>query len=65
VVENEGVAPDVEVEQLPAAVMVGHDPQLEKAIEVALERLEENPPAHPERPPYPRRAAPGNVDGRP
>jgi len=38
-VENEGVAPDIEVEQLPAAVNQGHDPQLEKAVEVALELL--------------------------
>jgi len=65
VVENEGVPPDVEVEQLPAEVMAGHDPQLEKAIEVALEQLEANPPERAERPPYPKRAAPGNVDGQP
>jgi tricorn protease len=40
-VENEGIAPDVEVEQLPAEVIAGRDPQLEKAIEVALELLRE------------------------
>lgn len=39
-VENEGVAPDIEVEQLPRLVRDGHDPQLEKAVEVALELLE-------------------------
>jgi tricorn protease len=39
-VENQGVAPDIEVEQLPAAVAAGHDPQLEKAVAVALELLE-------------------------
>ena len=39
-VENEGVAPDIEVEQLPAEVAAGRDPQLEKAVEVALELLE-------------------------
>jgi tricorn protease len=38
-VENEGVPPDVEVEQLPALVNAGHDPQLEKAVEIALELL--------------------------
>ncbi len=43
-VENEGVAPDVEVEQLPAEVAAGRDPQLEKAVEVALELLEAAPP---------------------
>ena len=31
-----GVAPDIEVEQWPADVINGKDPQLEKAIEVAL-----------------------------
>ncbi len=39
-VENEGVAPDIEVEQDPKLVNAGHDPQLEKAVEVALELLE-------------------------
>jgi len=56
VVENEGVPPDIEVEQLPAEVMAGRDPQLERAIEVVLERLEANPPVEPERPEYPDRA---------
>jgi tricorn protease len=53
VVENVGVPPDIEVEQWPAEVINGHDPQLEKAIEVILKELEENPPVKPERPPYP------------
>ncbi|MEM8927706.1 MAG: PDZ domain-containing protein [Bacteroidota bacterium] len=52
-VENEGVPPDVEVEQLPELVIKGHDPQLEKAIEIILKELEENPPQKLERPPYP------------
>jgi tricorn protease len=55
VVENEGVPPDVEVEQLPADVIAGRDPQLEKAIEVAMKQLQANPPAKPQRPPYPVR----------
>jgi tricorn protease len=55
VVENEGVPPDVEVEQWPAAVVSGGDPQLEKAIAIALEELAESPPATPERPPFPER----------
>ena len=53
VVENVGVAPDIEVEQLPAEIINGRDPQLEKAIEVALKELEENPTKEPVRPPYP------------
>jgi tricorn protease len=58
VVENEGVAPDIEVEQTPSAVMDGRDPQLEKAIEVVMEELKKNPPVRPQRPPYPNRAHP-------
>lgn len=55
-VENEGVPPDIEVEQWPAQVIEGHDPQLEKAIEVVLRELEENPPPEtPEPPPFPTR----------
>ena len=44
-----------EVEQTPAEVIAGHDPQLEKAIEVVMEQLKENPPEEPVRPPYPIR----------
>jgi tricorn protease len=35
-VENEGVAPDITVEYTPAAVLNGHDPQLEKAVQEGL-----------------------------
>jgi tricorn protease len=52
VVENEGVPPDVEVEQTPADVIKGRDPQLEKAIELALDGLKKNPPPESQRPPY-------------
>ncbi len=55
VVENEGVAPDVEVEQWPADIIKGRDPQLEKAIEIALKELEKNPQIEPKRPPYPKK----------
>ncbi|MCD4710778.1 MAG: PDZ domain-containing protein, partial [Bacteroidales bacterium] len=55
IVENVGVAPDIEVEQTPADVIDGRDPQLEKAIEVVLEQLKQNPPKEPVRPPYPVR----------
>jgi tricorn protease len=56
VVENVGVPPDIEVEQWPADILEGRDPQLEKAIEVALKELEKNPPEEPVRPPYPVKA---------
>jgi tricorn protease len=55
IVENEGVAPDIEVEMTPALVAAGKDPQLEKAIEVVLEELKKNPPEKPVRPPYPKK----------
>ena len=52
-VENRGIAPDIEVQLDPAAVRQGHDPQLEKAVQVVMEELEKNPPVQPKRPPYP------------
>lgn len=52
-IENEGVPPDVDVEQLPELVVKGQDPQLEKAIEIVMKQLEENPPKKMETPSYP------------
>jgi tricorn protease len=52
-VENHGIAPDVEVDQDPKLVREGHDPQLEKAVSVALEELKNHPPATYQRPDYP------------
>ena len=37
-------------------MIAGKDPQLEKAIELALEALKKNPPKKDTRPPYPDRA---------
>ncbi len=54
-VENVGVPPDIEVEQLPALTAQGHDPQLEKAIEVVLQELARNPPKPALKPPFPVR----------
>ncbi len=42
-VENVGVAPDYEVVEWPKEVIAGHDPQLEKAVSLALEELGRNP----------------------
>lgn len=53
VVENEGVAPDIEVEQLPAEVIKGKDPQLDRAIQIVMDELKKNPPKEPKRPPFP------------
>ena len=55
VVENVGVPPDIDVEQWPADVIAGRDPQLEKAIEVVLEQLAADPPKVHRKPPYPIR----------
>ena len=52
VVENEGVPPDIDVDDTPADVIAGRDPQLDKAIEVAMKQLAENPPVRPKRPTY-------------
>jgi tricorn protease len=52
-VENHGIAPDVEVEQDPALVRQGHDPQLERAVQLALDALAKNPPKPLVRPAYP------------
>ncbi|WP_431733809.1 S41 family peptidase [Chondrinema litorale] len=38
-VEGVGISPDVEVMQKPADIIAGKDPQLEKAVEIALEKL--------------------------
>jgi tricorn protease len=61
-VENRGVAPDVEVEFDPEAVRGGHDPQLEKAVELALAELKKNPPPKFTRPPFPNYYKPGLKD---
>jgi tricorn protease len=58
VVENEGVPPDIEVEQTPADVIAGRDPQLERAIAVVMEELKKNPPATPKRPPFKKTGPP-------
>ena len=52
-VENHGIAPDIEVENDPASVAAGHDPQLEKAVQVTLDALKAHPVVIPGPPPYP------------
>ena len=42
-VENIGVAPDIAVENIPAEVNQGRDPQLERAVQEGLRLLEQNP----------------------
>jgi tricorn protease len=52
-VENHGVTPDYDVEMDPKLVQEGKDPQLEKAVEVALEQLKQKPVNYGKRPSYP------------
>lgn len=42
-VENEGVAPDIDVENWPKEVIAGRDPQLERAVQEAMRMLKEHP----------------------
>jgi tricorn protease len=42
-VENEGVAPDIDVENWPKEVIAGKDPQLERAVDEAMKILKANP----------------------
>ncbi len=42
-VENEGVAPDIDVENWPKDVIAGRDPQLERAVEEAMKMLKAKP----------------------
>ena len=53
-VENHGVDPDYVVEQDPKAVSEGHDPQLEKAVALALDELKKHPPSEVKKPAYPQ-----------
>jgi tricorn protease len=50
VVEDEGVTPDIEVFDDAGSRVTGHDPSLEKGVEVLLEELRKNPPKEPARP---------------
>lgn len=53
-VENEGVGPDVDVENWPKDVIAGRDPQLERAVQEAMRLLKERPVERlPKEPPPP------------
>jgi tricorn protease len=57
-VENYGTDPDVEVDNAPHDYREGRDPQLRRAVEVALELLERRPPHRPRPTDRPRLARP-------
>ena len=52
-VENVGVIPDIEVEITPKDWIMGRDPQLEKAVQVAMEELKKVRTVAPRKPAYP------------
>jgi tricorn protease len=54
-VENHGADPDIEIDNDPASVMAGRDAQLEKAIEVVLEQIKNDPFQFAPKPAYPKR----------
>jgi tricorn protease len=59
IIENEGVWPDYDVEMTPKDVIEGRDPQLERAVEVVLERLATEGYTKTPRPAYPDRSRGG------
>jgi tricorn protease len=52
-VENVGVSPDIEVVDRADLVVAGHDPSLEKAVQVLMDELSKNPPKKVTVPPAP------------
>jgi tricorn protease len=51
VVENRGVAPDIEVDNRPDDVTRGKDAQLDRAIQEVMKQIEAHPKTLPQRPP--------------
>ncbi|TJZ62172.1 peptidase S41 [Sphingobacterium olei] len=43
IIENEGVAPDIFIEQMPKDLLEGKDPQLEKTVQLLLEEMKTYP----------------------
>ena len=53
IIEGHGVDPDIVVENDPASVISGRDPQLERGVAEVMKALEANPKKLPSRPPDP------------
>ncbi len=60
-VEGSGAQPDIVVENDPAAVMAGRDPQLDRAITYLKEKLQQQPVLRPVPPPFPNKALGGFI----
>ena len=50
IVENDGVAPDIEVDDRPDEIRRGKDAQLDRAIQVLMKKTTAHPPTLPPRP---------------
>ncbi|MBB5207858.1 S41 family peptidase [Chiayiivirga flava] len=57
-VENQGVAPDIEVIDRPELIHAGRDPSIERAVQELLAELEANPPPPVVAPPAPTQFPP-------
>lgn len=62
-IENVGVIPDVEVDNLPHATFRGEDAQLQAALAHLRQRIAEDPRPVPESPSYPDKSVPENRGG--
>jgi tricorn protease len=51
--ENRGVKPDYEIEIMPVEWRAGHDTQLEKAVQMAMDALKKIRTKTPKHPAYP------------
>lgn len=57
-IEQHGVVPDIEVENLPHATFLGRDAQLEAALLYLQQEITRDPRPVPQPPPFPRRGVP-------
>ncbi len=60
VLENHGVTPDIEVDNLPEDEIQGVDSQLNRAVEYLMKNIQEHPKSLPPRPSYDNAYPPGN-----
>jgi tricorn protease len=58
IIEGRGVEPDIIVINWPKDVLAGKDDQLDKAIQIILENIKNEPMPLPEQPPYPDKSKP-------
>jgi tricorn protease len=58
IIEGEGVAPDIEVDNHPASILKGEDRQLDRAIQEIQKQLKKKPMRLPRRPPPPKKNGP-------